>query len=88
MLRVGAKERHAAIILKLHVPVPFDLGQFVSGLERQRDRPIRLRPFRSGPGCPCGLWIASRGTPIGSLRPPASPGSADERASGSFLPVC
>jgi hypothetical protein len=39
--------------------VPFDLGRFVAGLERQWDRPIQLRPFTSGPGCPCGLWIGT-----------------------------
>ena len=59
MLRMGAKRRHAALIRELQVPVPFDLGQFVSGLERQRNRPIRLRPFSSAPGCPCGLWIGT-----------------------------
>jgi hypothetical protein len=31
----------------------------VAWLERRRERPIRLRPFNSGPGCPCGLWIAT-----------------------------
>ena len=59
MLRVGAKGRHAAIVRELELPVPFDLGQFVAGLERQRKRPIWLRPFSSGPGCPCGLWIGT-----------------------------
>lgn len=43
----------------LKLPVPFDLGQFVAALERQRARPIRLRPFSSAPGCPCGLWIGT-----------------------------
>ncbi len=32
------------------MPTPFDLDQFVAGLERQRRRLIRLRPFSSGPG--------------------------------------
>ena len=59
MLRAGAKGRHAAIVRDLEMPVPFHLGQFVAGLERQRDRPIRLRPFSSGPGVPCGLWIGT-----------------------------
>jgi hypothetical protein len=59
MLRAGAKGRHAAIVRELELPVPFDLGQFVAGLERRRARPIRLRPFSSGPGCPCGLWIGT-----------------------------
>ncbi len=43
----------------LKLPVPFDLGQFVAALERQRARPIRLRPFSSAPGCPRGLWIGT-----------------------------
>jgi hypothetical protein len=59
MLRVGTTGRHAAIVRELDLPVPFDLGQFVAGLERQRERPIRLRPFMSGHGCPCGLWIGT-----------------------------
>ena len=59
MLRVGATGRHAAIVRELELPVPFDLRQFVAGLERQRKRPIWLRPFSSGPGCPCGLWIGT-----------------------------
>lgn len=59
MLRVGAKGRHAAIVRELELPVPFDLGQFVARLELQRDRPIRLRLFNFGPGCPCGLWIGT-----------------------------
>jgi len=59
MLRMGANRRNAAMIRELQVPVPFDLGEFVAGLERQRNRPIRLRPFNSAPGCPCGLWIGT-----------------------------
>lgn len=59
MFRVGAKGRHAATVRELELPVPFDLGQFAAGLERRRDRPILLRPFSSGPGCPCGLWIGT-----------------------------
>jgi hypothetical protein len=59
MLRAGARGRHAAILQELEMPVPFDLCQFVSGLERQRHRPIELRPFSSEPGCPCGLWIST-----------------------------
>jgi hypothetical protein len=50
---------HAAIVGDLDMPVPFDLGQFVAGLERERHRPIRLRPFSSGAGVPCGLWIGT-----------------------------
>jgi len=59
MLRMGAKRWHAALIRELQVPVPFDLGEFVAGLEHQRNRPIRLRPFSSAPRCPCGLWIGT-----------------------------
>ena len=59
MLRMGARGRYAAMVRNLQVPVPFDLGQFVAGLERQRGRPIRLRPFSFGPGGPCGLWIGT-----------------------------
>src|SRR5260370_21027525 len=59
MLRTGAKGRHAASLRELQLPVPFELGQCVAGLERQRRRPILLRPFSSGPGCPCGLWIGT-----------------------------
>lgn len=59
MFFMGARGRHAAILRELELPVPFDLDQFVAGLERRRQRPIRLRPFRFGPGGPCGLWIAT-----------------------------
>ncbi|MGH3179351.1 MAG: hypothetical protein ACRDPF_36420 [Streptosporangiaceae bacterium] len=37
----------------------FDPGEFVASLERQRHRPIRLCPFISGPGIPCGLRIGT-----------------------------
>ena len=59
MLDAGEKRRLAAIVRELYIPVPFDLGHFVARLEHQRKRPIRLRPFSSGPGVPCGLWIAT-----------------------------
>ena len=59
MLRMGAKGRHAAIIRDLEIPVPFDLGHFAAGLERQRGRPIRLRSVSFGPGGLCGLWIGT-----------------------------
>jgi hypothetical protein len=52
MLGVSAKGRHAAIVRELELPVPFDLGQFVAGLERQRARPIRLRPLSLRAGAP------------------------------------
>lgn len=59
MLRAGTQERHAAVIGELDVPVPFDPARFVAHLERQRQRPIYLRPFNFGPGSPCGLWIGT-----------------------------
>ena len=59
MRRAGGKGRHAALVRELDIPAPFDLGEFVAGLERQRHRPIRLSPFSSGPGVPCGLWIGT-----------------------------
>jgi hypothetical protein len=59
MFRVGTSGRHAAIVRELELPVPFDLGQFVAGLERKRNRPIRLRPFSFGPGFLCGLWLGT-----------------------------
>jgi hypothetical protein len=57
--RAGGKGRHAALVRELDIPAPFDLDEFVAGLERQRHRPIRLSPFSSGPGVPCGLWIGT-----------------------------
>jgi hypothetical protein len=62
MLGTSAAGRHAAIVDALDVPVPFDLAQFVTNLERQRRRPIQLRPFSSKPGAPCGLWIGTAET--------------------------
>ena len=55
----GGKGRHAALVREPDIPAPFDLGEFVAGLERQRHRPIRLCPFSSGPGIPCGLRIGT-----------------------------
>ena len=56
----GGKGRHAAdIVEELDIPAPFDLAEFMTRLERQRQRPIRLCPFRSGPGVPCGMWIGT-----------------------------
>lgn len=59
MSEVNRKSRYAAIIRELDIPAPFDLGEFTARLERQRNRPIRLCPFKSGPGVPCGVWIAT-----------------------------
>src|SRR5689334_14057925 len=59
MLRADVRRRHAAIIRELEIPAPFDLGQFVAGLERRRGRLIRLRPFSFGTGGLCGLWIGT-----------------------------
>jgi hypothetical protein len=48
---------HAALVRELDIPSPFDQGEFVASLERQRHRPVRPCPFISGPGIPaaCGL---------------------------------
>lgn len=51
--------RHAAIARELDIPAPFDLTEFTARLERQRNRPIRLRPFAFAPGMPTGLWIGT-----------------------------
>jgi hypothetical protein len=59
MLGVRTEGRHTAIVERLDVPVPFDLARFVTELERQRRRPIHLRPLNSKPGAPCGLWIGT-----------------------------
>jgi hypothetical protein len=59
VLGAGGKGRHAALAWERDIPAPSDLGEFVLGLERQRHRPIRLCPFSSGPGIPCGLWIGT-----------------------------
>jgi hypothetical protein len=59
MLRADVRGRHAALIREFEIPAPFDLGQFVAGLERRRGRTIRLRPFSFGMGGLCGLWIGT-----------------------------
>ncbi len=59
MRGTGRKGRLAATVRDLDVPRPFDLSEFVARLERWRNRPILLRPFRAAPGMPCGLWIAT-----------------------------
>jgi hypothetical protein len=55
VLGAGGKGRHAAPVREHGIPAPSDLGEFAASLGRQRHRPIRLRPFSSGPGIPCGL---------------------------------
>jgi hypothetical protein len=55
----GGKGRHAAIARELDIPAPFDLAEFAARLARRRNRPIRLHPFTSVPGMPCGLWIST-----------------------------
>jgi hypothetical protein len=55
----GAKGRHAAIVEALDIPAPFDLTLFLARLGEQRRRPIRVCPFRSAPGVPCGMWIGT-----------------------------
>jgi hypothetical protein len=59
VLGADRKRRHTAIVRDLDIPRPFGLGEFAARLERQRSRPIMLRPFSSGPGMPCGLWIGT-----------------------------
>ena len=59
MRGAGGKRRHAAIVEALDIPAPFDLTLFLSRLGEQRRRPIRLCPFRSAPGVPCGMWIGT-----------------------------
>ena len=59
MRGAGAKGRHAAIVEALDIPAPFDLTLFLARLGEQRRRPIRVCPFRSAPGVPCGMWIGT-----------------------------
>ena len=59
MLGAGGKGRHAALIRELGTPAPFDLGQFVAGLERPRHRPIPAARSAQAPGIPYGLWIGT-----------------------------
>jgi hypothetical protein len=53
------KRRFAAILGDLDIPQPFDLSQFLASLALQRQRMIFLHPFTSGPGVPCGVWLAT-----------------------------
>lgn len=59
MFDAGGQGRFAAVVRELDIPVPFDLAKFAAQLERRRNRPILLRPFISGPGMPCGLWLST-----------------------------
>jgi hypothetical protein len=54
-----AERRFAAIIADLDIPQPFDLERFLQWLAIRRNRMIFLHPFTSGPGIPCGLWLAT-----------------------------
>jgi len=60
VLGAGADGRHSAIVNELDIPAPFDLDRFMNSLEQQRRRPIRLCPFTSQPGVPCGMWISTK----------------------------
>lgn len=53
------KRRFAAVLGNLDIPQPFDLSQFLATLALQRQRLIFLHPFTSGPGVPCGVWLAT-----------------------------
>jgi hypothetical protein len=53
------RRRCAAIVADLDIPEPFDVGRFLSRLAAERNRPIFLHPFTSGPGIPCGLWLGT-----------------------------
>ncbi|MET9297154.1 hypothetical protein [Streptomyces sp. NPDC003077] len=46
-------------IRDLHIPRPFDLGDFLGHLAARRARPIHLQPQVTPPAGPCGLWIAT-----------------------------
>lgn len=59
MFAADRKARHGAIVRDLDIPSPFSIREFAARLERQRNRPIRLRPFSFTPGGPCGLWIGT-----------------------------
>lgn len=62
-MRTGnTRRRCSAIVRDLEIPEPFDLGQFMAKLARQRQRAIILHPFTSRPGDPCGLWIRTAET--------------------------
>jgi len=54
-----AERQFAAIIADLDIPHPFDLERFLGWLAMRRNRMIFLHPFTSGPGMPCGLWLAT-----------------------------
>jgi hypothetical protein len=57
--RTAQRRRCAAIAAAVDIPRPFDLGQFLARLAVRRNRMIFLHPFTSGPGIPCGLWLAT-----------------------------
>jgi hypothetical protein len=49
-----------AIIGHLNIPVPFRLRTFCDRLEKQRKRPIFLRPTVLPPGSPSGLCVSTQ----------------------------
>lgn len=57
--------RHCeAVVRDLEVPVPFSLPDFCRELALRRGREIRLVPIVTGPGSPCGLWVATAETDV------------------------
>lgn len=70
----GLRRRCLAVIRSLEVPDPWDLREFLAGLERQRGRALVLMPpMASSPGAPCGMCITTADTDyvftVGSATP-------------------
>jgi hypothetical protein len=62
VLNGGVKQRCAAAIHEIGIPVPFDLGEFCARLERHRGRSIRLVAVPARLDAPSGLWVSTADT--------------------------
>ena len=59
MLNGVVKQRCAAVIREIGIPVPFDLAGFCARLELHRGRPIHLVAVTGVPDAPSGLWVST-----------------------------
>lgn len=59
----GTRRRCLSLIRSLDIPDPWDLEEFLGGLQRRRGRTILLMPpMASSPGAPCGMCVVAGDT--------------------------
>lgn len=59
MNRSQSRRECEALVARLDLPVPFDLGQMCALVGQQRGHPIVLMPTSMSMGSLCGLWLGT-----------------------------